>query len=393
MIYSRNVALFILVAVASMLMTGCWSSSPIEKRYLEAGIAYDKVQPEERIASERVDYPQKQKIRRTVQYILPEAGAKSNNSPGKKFYNKEEIGDSIMEMTRETYLTNRSPAGFHLKTIVISSKLLQEIPMHELLDFYLADNDIRLSLQVYTTTGTASDVLKENASGEIPAFLLKELSANRKRISRLIKPVTLANLIGPLKSESSYLLPNVSVEQSALKIKGAGVMKGNTQKYGGYLNESYVEGLQWIKGDISGGIYKIKEPELQQQFVYEIKSVKSKIKATVHGDDISFHVDMKSEGRLSEVFASDVKKMNNRTLEQHSEIVEGEIKTLVENTMDKLKKMHVEVADLGKALRIQHPAVWEKVKGNWDDTFTTIPVTFSVKLHIDDYGASTMSMD
>ncbi|MCG7379840.1 Ger(x)C family spore germination protein [Paenibacillus sp. ACRSA] len=390
----RTTQLFLLITGCSILLTGCWSSLPIEDRYLEAGIAFDSVPPADRGASvEQVGYPQKQRIRRTVQYILPEAGAKSSSSQEKKFENEEVIGDSIMEMTRETFLTNRSPAGFHLKTIVISSRLLQDIPMHDLLDFYLADNDIRLSLQVYISTGTASDILEEHLAGEIPAFLLKELSNNRKRISRLVKPVTLANMIGPLTSESSFLLPNAIVENGVLKIKGAGVVKGKTQKYAGYLNESQVEGLQWMKGEISGGIYKVQEPELQQQFVYEIKSVKKKVKVRVKGDDISFHVEMNSKGRLSEVFSPKIKKMDNHTLERYSVIVEEEVTELVKKSMKKLKEMHVEVADLGKALRIQHPAVWERVKENWEEEFVTIPVTFSTKVHLDDFGASTMTAD
>lgn len=390
----RKMTTFLLVPLTSIFLAGCWSSLPIEDRYLEAGIAFDKVQPQDQGTSvEQVGYPQMPIIRRTVQYILPQAGATSNNSQGAKFENKTVIGDSIMEMTRETYLTNRSPAGFHLKTIIISSQLLQEVPLHDLLDFYLSDNDIRLSLQVYMTTGSASEILKGQVSGEVPAFLLKDLSSNRKRISRLVKPVTLANLIGPLKSESSFLLPNVILDKGTLKIKGAAVVKGKTEKYAGYLDESQVEGLQWIKGEVSGGIYKVKEPELQQQFAYEIKSVKSKIKAKVQGDQISFHVDMRSQGRLSEVYASNIKKMNNVTLEQHAAIVEKEITALVEDTVAKLKKMHVEVADLGKALRIQYPDVWDKVKKDWDDVFAKVPVTFSTKISIEDYGASTMTMN
>lgn len=97
---------------------------------MEAGIALD-AEPQKTETSVRETQQQhpKYQIRRTVQFVLPEEASSSGSpSQGNKFYNEEELGDSIMEMTRESYLSNQSPAGFHLKTIVISSELLQKFP-------------------------------------------------------------------------------------------------------------------------------------------------------------------------------------------------------------------------------------------------------------------------
>ncbi|MNP54385.1 hypothetical protein D3C76_1489320 [compost metagenome] len=59
-----------------------------------------------------------------------------------------------------------------------------------------------------------------------------------------------------------------------------------------------VEGLQWITGDLTGGIVKGTDSRSQRNFVYEIKSAKSNIQAHVHKNDISFHVKISSVGRL-----------------------------------------------------------------------------------------------
>ncbi|MEO2260939.1 Ger(x)C family spore germination protein [Paenibacillus amylolyticus] len=378
-----------------VLLAGCWSSSPIEERNLEAGIALDAVSQQTETSAEETDQPPpKKQIRRTVQFILPEAESSlGSSSQGNKFYNEEELGVSIMEMTRESYLSNQSPAGFHLKTIVISSELLQEVPMQELLDFYLADNDIRLSILLVISTGTASDVFKEMVSGKTPAFMLKDLFDNRSHNSSLVKPVSLAKVIGPLKSKSSFVLPNVITIKQGIKLSGAGVIRGKTQKYAGYLNETDVEGLQWIKGDLTGGVVKGTDSRSHRDFVYEIKSAKSDIKARVHKNEVSFHVTISSVGRLSESFGLDKKKMDRQVLVGEAAIIEDRIKDLAQHTISKMKKMQVEVANFGQALRIQHPGLWEQLKDNWDQAFTSVPVTFEVKVHIEDSGASTMTVN
>lgn len=389
--------LLISALTGCILLAGCWSSSPIEERNLEAGIALDWISPDENGASSAVgkeSNDSKQYIRRTVQFVLPEKGDNSGAaSPGKTFYNEQETGNSNMEMTRESYLSNQSPAGFHLKTIVIGSKLLEQVPMNELLDFYLADNDIRLSLLLFTSTGMASDAFKETHSGQTPAFMLKDLFNNRSRSARMVKPVSLAKVIGPLKSGSSFILPNVIVTKQGVKLSGAGIIRGKTREYGGHLSEIDVEGLQWITGDLAGGIVRVAEPGSQRNFTYEIKSAKSEIKANVRGDELSFHVTLTSTGRISESFVRKENKGNNALLAKQADIVEERVIALAQQAVAKMKSLRAEAAGFGKTVRIQHPALWEQLKDDWDREFVAIPVTFSAKVHIEDYGASIMTVD
>ncbi|MED3872844.1 Ger(x)C family spore germination C-terminal domain-containing protein, partial [Priestia megaterium] len=48
----------------------------------------------------------------------------------------------------------------------------------------------------------------------------------------------------------------------------------------------------------------------------------------------------------------------------------------------------VDVAGFGNRLRIKHPRVWRRVKENWDQTFSEVPINYDVKLTIKDYGTS-----
>ncbi|ASR49169.1 Ger(x)C family spore germination protein [Paenibacillus kribbensis] len=380
-------------------LSGCWSSSPVEDLNLETGIAMDVAEQssqEEQINRKGGAYPKKELITGTFQFIVPEENKSSGSSPSqtKKFYNVKGNGDSVFEILREISLRiNRPPIGFHLKTVIISSSLLRKVPLYELLDFFLGDNDIRPSVQLLISTGTASEALQEKIPGQTPAFALKDIFENRKRNSRMLKPVSLAKVIGPMKAKRSFLLPNVITTESEVKLAGAGIIKGKAQTYGGFLNESEVEGLMWIKGELKGGLVKSIDPETKKNIVYEIKSVKSSIKAIVQGDDISFRVRMNSEGRISENFNPNEDLGNNRLLGREESIFQEKVNSLAKQTVAKMHTLRADVGGFGDALRIQHPKVWKKVKDDWDKTFSTIPVQFSTDIHIEDYGASKTTAD
>ena len=51
-------------------------------------------------------------------------------------------------------------------------------------------------------------------------------------------------------------------------------------------------------------------------------------------------------------------------------------------------KYKVDVAGFGNQLRIKQPRTWMRVKGNWDQTFSEVPINYDVKLTIKGYGAS-----
>lgn len=150
--------------------------------------------------------------------------------------------------------------------------------MSELLDFFAGDNDIRPSVQLLISTEKAGDALEEKIPGETPAFILKDVFINRKRNARMIKPMSLVKVIGPMKSQSSFVLPNVITGEKEVKLAGAGVIQGKTQKYIGFLNESEVEGLMWLKGEVDGGTLKSMNPKTGRSIVYEIDSVKSRVR-------------------------------------------------------------------------------------------------------------------
>ena len=79
----------------------------------------------------------------------------------------------------------------------------------------------------------------------------------------------------------------------------------------------------------------------------------------------------------------------NQFLQKAQKTSEKEVKHLVRNAVEKMQKEYkVDVAGFGNQLRIKKPRVWMRVKDNWDQTFSEVPINYDVKLTIKDYGTS-----
>ncbi|MDQ0247368.1 spore germination protein [Bacillus fengqiuensis] len=396
---SDNHIKFLLVLLSGLLLvslTGCWSSHEIEELSLEIGIALDKGEEsaiEKELKEQGGGYPKRDLMTFTYQIVNPQAigaGSKDGGSQQKSYTNISETGDSSLEMVREVPLRKDRPMfGHHLKVMVISENLIRAYSLEQLLEIYFRDNDIRPSCLAFISKGRASKTLESKETGEIPSFRLIGIADNEYRTSRILPSVSLAKLMSKMHSGSSFLLQNVVSANGEVKFAGAAVIDGKHKKLRGFLNEEELEGITWITGKGKGGLVKSFDTETGELIIYEIESMKSQIIPHVKGDDISFDVNVESEGRLSENWAASETAFENEFLKRAEKAAEKEVKDLMKNVVEKMQKEYeADVAGFGNQLRIKHPKTWEKVKKDWDQLFSEVPIKYNVKLTITDYGTS-----
>ncbi|MCY8071929.1 Ger(x)C family spore germination protein [Bacillus inaquosorum] len=387
----------VILCLLMICVTGCWSSREIEELGLTFAIAIDKgkeTNTEKELKEEGGSYPKKDNITLTYQFVNEKAaGAGTSSGDGggqgaqKAYINISETGDSLQQIGSEIALRrDREVFSPHLKVVVMSEDVLRTYPIDKMLDQFFRDNEIRLSCLVLSAKGEAREALQLKESGEIPAFRLVGLGENEHKVSRILPPVTLAKLIGKLHSDSSFLLQNVVAANGAIKYSGAAVINGKSKKMIGTLNEYETEGITWIAGEGKGGVVKSYDKKSQQVIAYDINYIKSKIKPVVKGTDISFHVDIESEGDLVENWNTK-ETLDTKFLERIETNTENEVKKIVGNVLKKLQDDYkADVAGFDESLRLEHPDLWKKVENNWDDTFSKATITYSVKATITHYG-------
>ncbi|WP_321998984.1 Ger(x)C family spore germination protein [Priestia megaterium] len=395
--YDHVQFLLVLLSVLLLLpLTGCWSSHEIEEQSLGVGVALDKAKRsmiEKELEEQGEGYAKKNLITSTYQLITPQVASLTTNQGGsqqKSYVNISETGDSAFQMGRELSLRSDTPLiSHHMKVIVIGEALARSYSLEQLLDQNLRDNDLRPSCLVLISKGRASDTLESKTAGEVPAFHLYGMVDNTYRTTRILPPMSLIKLASKIRSGSSFLLQNVVSANGEIKFAGAAVIKGKTGKMIGFLNEEELEGVTWITGKGKGGLVKSFDKKTGQLIVYEIESMKSHIQPHVKGNNISFDVQIESEGRLSENGMVSGNPFENQFLKKAQKASEKEVEYLVKNVVEKMQKEYkVDVAGFGNRLRIKHPRVWRRVKENWDQTFSEVPINYDVKLTIKDYGTS-----
>lgn len=393
--YKRTLPLCLCMLLIWITQTGCWSSKEIEDLALYAGIALDVGKPtptEQQLEEEGSTYSKQDKLTATIQIVPTKSagGPDKQGSEGKPYLNISGTGDSMFEIFRNFSLRSDRPIiGHHLKIIVVSKDLLKQQEMGQFMDFVLRDNDIRPSTMVFTSEGRAMDTFVSTRQEDIPVFHIKEMIRNQYRTSKVMEPVILSELDALMHSKRSYALQKLVTAEKVTEFSGAAIIKGDTGKWIGDLNQEDTQCLSWLTNKGTSGAIKVYDWK-EQPMTYEMRDMSSKIKSKVDGDNISFEVSVTTEGRLIETWNTTEYSTTGEYSEKVGDLFEAKLEAMMQKLMQKLQSDYkTDVAGFGDTLSIQHPAVWRKVKDQWDDTFSRSKISFKYDLKITDFGSIT----
>ncbi|GBF77140.1 hypothetical protein PA598K_05668 [Paenibacillus sp. 598K] len=376
-----------------ILLSGCWSSKEIEDLALYAGLALDTGMEDktERVLEDKgAKYPRKKKLTATLQ-ILPvrTVGGKSNKQdpPRMPYNNISGTGDSILEIFRQFSIRLDQPViGHHLKVIIVSAELLKEQPIENVMDFLLRDNDIRPSTMVFVSQGPAKHTLVSKENNSVPAFHIMGMMRNRSRTSKVMAPVTLNKIDSLMYAKKSFALQNLVTANGEVEFSGAGIIKGSSGHWIGTLNQMEAQALTWLRNEGSAGV--VKAEVRNEPLTYEIKEMKSKISPKVKGEEIEFDVKITADGRIIEIWDSAAGAASPFTTEETTAVIQKQIEDMLNACISKLQKRYkADVAGFGDRLAIDQPALWKKVKDNWDEVFSRSKINFTYDVKISEYGS------
>jgi spore germination protein len=379
-----------LLLLPLLFITGCWDSKNITEMSIVVGEAIDQGNeaPIEKELNEKGGGYQKQDlITITWQIVIPKiAASRSVSADMKPYKNLSLSGDMIHQFAREVSLESKPLFNQHQKMFVFGKKLVRSIDLQTLIDQHFRDNEVRESGLVLVARGLAKDTL-ESQGPEIPVDRLVRISKNQYRTTRILPPMTIQNVMEKIATHSSFLIQSVVASQGEVKFAGTAIFKQEENKLIGFLSEEELEGLTWLTGKSKGGVVKTLDEGNRPFIIYELESLKSHIKPKVSGDKISFEVEIDSIGRLTEDWRDKVDYFDNSYLQSAEKAAQEEVEHHIDMILKAMQSKYlVEVAGFGTQLRIHYPKVWQKVKQNWDQEFSKIPVTYTVKLKINDYG-------
>lgn len=370
-----------------LLLTGCWSYRDIDEDSIEMARAFD-IANEESIEQESDEtdagYPGKNLITLTHQIILPESMTAEGSPPEKPYHNISHTGNSIHELIRKKAFEGKAMTTVHLKVIVIGEDIGRKVSIENLLNQTIHDETTRRSVLLLFAKGRASETLNTQASEEIPAEQLLQTSKNQFYSTGILPAITIGDASSKMANNVSFLLQGVVSKNGNVEFSGGAVIEGKTKKLVGFLTEQEIEGINWLTGNGQGGLLKTFDEKNKQPIVYEILSLKSQIKPLVKENKISFNVEIESEGRITEDWLYSGDAMQDQHFQKEIEkSLDKKVRELTKEVVNTIQKEYkTDVAGFGDVLSIKYPRVWEKVKKDWDNQFSDIPININVKINI-----------
>ena len=367
-----------------LFLTGCWDSNEIEDLGMIMGIGLDYNGSEEEVFS------------MTNQYVVPNniQGTQTGITGGTPYQNLTLSGSNFFQIIRENSLeTDRPPNYTHLKSIVLSEKLLQEEPLKQVISFFLRDHEFRRTVSVFITKESSAKILAVEPTKEIfPAVQLKELSQNEDHSLFVQRNLKLGEVSKNLTTGESFVLPEVGINKGRLRILGAGIISNKDYHVVGWLTPEEVAGLKWIKNQVNGGLVSIKEENSEEdQAVLEIMKSKTTIEPVRSNGQLSIHVIVESSLRLGEDWniKRDVFKEGwEAPLKRNGEQV---VKENIEHVISVAQEQQLDYLEFGTWVRIKQPTYWKEHEKNWEKTFAELPVKVDVNFTLTGYGTQDIN--
>ncbi|RBW70093.1 Ger(x)C family spore germination protein [Bacillus taeanensis] len=361
---------FIFVWTSIFLLTGCWDRTELNDVALIRGIGLD--QKKDNL------------IEVTVEISVPQMQSGEGSSGEGRVLIRTGQGTTIADALE--HLKERIPRKIfwgHSEVIVIGEKLAEKGISNQI-DFFIRYREPRLRSYVFVTKGNAKDVLAlrppiEKASSEV----LRELA-----VSEVLMNVTLIELLQMLKGDAAALpmierLPPEEGQdplQTIAYINRTAVFKQD--KMIGLLDDKVTRGVLWIRDEIKEAYITVKPEEengyvsmtlirARTELIPKIKDGKWKmtVKAVTENDVIL----NESSLRLEE-------PKNIKVLEKALEKeIEGRLKVTIDQVQ---KEMEADIFGFAEAFERKYPEKWNEVKGDWEEIFPKVEVTFDIKAHV-----------
>lgn len=349
----------------SLLLSGCWDRVEIEERGFVVGVAID--QPEDPEA-------EKGRYRLTQQIVVPgklgsKAGQGGGGGGGEGAYlNITEAGESMFGIVRDTAAqTSRSPYYEHIQVMILSSDVVREEgALGKVIDHFIRHPEMRRATKVVIAEGEAKQTLELQPKNErLPALYLDSISMNNFKNARMLPVSKIGDLHEYLLGGQSFTIQRIKAEKNEVKVIGNAVFNTPKRQMVGFLEGDETEGLNFLTGEVQGGILKLKYKG--EPLIFDMMKASHKIEVQAKGpEEIVFDINIEVEGAIGESFSS-VDFVSSEVLSKSEELIAKEIERICRKTVETLQEdLRTDAMRLGSELRIADYDLWERIKDDWD---------------------------
>lgn len=374
----------IFMTVQLLFLTSCWDSNEIEDLGMIMGIGLDYNDSEEDIFS------------MTNQYVVPNniQGTQTGSASGTPYQNLTLNGNNFFQIIRENSLeTDRPPNYTHLKSMVLSERLLEEEPLKQLISFFLRDHEFRRTVAIFISKEAPADILEVEPTKEMfPGVQLKELTQNHDRSLYVLDTLKFGEVSKKITEGASFVIPEVGTNKGRLRLLGAGIVSNKNEHVVGWLTPEEIGGLKWITDEVNGGLVAIEEKNAKEdQAVLEIMKANTNLEPVINDGKLSMKLTVNSSLRLAEDWEIKRDVFQEGWEQELKTAGENKVKKDIEHVISVAQEQGLDFLEFGTWVSIKQPTYWKQHEKEWDEIFSNLPVIIDVNFTITGYGTQDIN--
>lgn len=366
-----HVALFLVLLLAGMFLTGCWDRRDIEQRSLVSAIGIDKGAAGDYLISIQVPIPNQ---------IAGSTGT-GGGGGGEAYRVITSTGDTLMEgLNNLQKRTNQMIFVGHTRVIAISEEVARE-NMASIIDGLRRKSSFRRLLWPIVVHGEARNLLTFSPKLEqLPTvFVMDQLKTSSKL--GILPKLSLGDMyIAMSKTTEEPIAYYAHVSKEDIQLDQLAVFRGNRMV--GHLNAHEIIPLIHIRNQRNGPDVTVPiDPEKNVFVTFHPKKTKTRINTRFEEGKPSFQIRIRMDGSITE---STHKEIINpvRWMNEVEQATAAYYEKLAKKTLQKLQKEYqADILRLGTLFRGRYPEAWKKIDC-WQTLFSNaeIQVAYDVRI-------------
>jgi spore germination protein KC len=383
--------LFILIILSAIFLTGCWSSREVNTLAIAVCMGIDKTE-NGYLVTEQVLNPR----------VM--ASKKATAESPVVIYTAE--GNDLAETVRRfTTQSSRILYNADLRMVVFGEDVAKD-GIQNILDYFLRNYEYRTDFYfVIAKNSTANEVLGTLTPIElVPGFSMYislKMSEEKWAAMKSIRIIELVNSI--IADGDNPVLTGIEISQDEISPKSTDILKQsgeykklkytglgafNKDKLAGWLDEDESKGYNYITDNVKNTI-EYADYDSKVKITYEILNAKSRTKVYFLENKPAIEVKIKTKCNIGIVEGEfDVSAEENKQV--LNKLLASKVKLLCEKALNKAQKeLKTDIFGFGEAIHRKYPKTWEKLKDDWNDKFTDLPVNITVEAETNQLGQIT----
>lgn len=362
----------IMIAILSVLLSGCWNYRDVNELNIVAGIAVDKSEDGNKylLTAEIVDVQSQGKEAKISSKIIQTEG--------------ETLFDAMRNMIR---ISGKRLYLSHMKVIIISQDVARE-GVTQIVDWITRDNEPRLEINfVVSKENTAEELLGYQSVGEdLHSMNMYDMLKSQKSLSKA-PFIEGYKFVQALYSEGECaILPAagsvLNKGQKTLEISGTAIFKKD--KLVGFLDGDDTKYFLLVKNMVQSCVLPEmgKGENVEHSISLEVFENKAKIKPKNSDGKISIDVNVKTIVGIDEHSnkGNSIDKKGRGVLKR---LVEKSIETNIKRVIQEVQDEYdADIFGFGKETKIKMPSLWKNISPDWDDLFKNMDVSVNAEVDI-----------